>query len=218
MIFSQIFIKGGLRASPETTRGEILVFFAVPPSNNFTFTWHIPFPLTIRQVEVSVKVTNMVRYRVTNLLSWRMSGCKSQKTRVILCTAHTMRGISKHIFHLKTQTFKFFSSWQQVHSTSFICLSQGIVRSLERARDTYQTWEPSVKTVTETKITRRYDWDVEGVKCQHTHLRLIFSFHAGKNSTTKLLESLCDVKSHCSQTAQDKNINYVCYVSTVCER
>lgn len=46
--------------------------------NSHSLTWDLPFPLTIRQVEVSVKVTSMVRYSVTNLLSWSMSGCKSQ--------------------------------------------------------------------------------------------------------------------------------------------
>jgi len=70
MIFSQILIKAGLRASPKIMRGKYCVLFAESIScndkrnvhtNNISSTADSPFPLTIRQVKVSVKVTSMER-------------------------------------------------------------------------------------------------------------------------------------------------------------
>lgn len=103
-------------------------------------------------------------------------------------------------------TFKVFRRWQQVHSTSFICLSQGMVRSLERAKETYQTWGPNERTDTETKITSKKCLVCGGYKHMHTHFRLIFNLHAGEDSTTELLKPLCDEHnySHFSHTAQDE--------------
>lgn len=84
------------------------------------------------------------------------------------------------------------SLWQQVHSTSFICLSQEMVRSLERAKETYQTsggkkWAGSIRPK-EVRNTVRV---VIGKQIK-THFRFIFNLHAGKNGSTKLLKPLCD--------------------------
>lgn len=57
-------------------------------------------------------------------------------------------------------TFKFFSLWQQIHRTSLICLSQGMVRSFERAKDTYHTWGPKHKNSQWDKITNNSVWNV----------------------------------------------------------
>lgn len=84
-MFSQNLVKAGFRASPKINESRSCVvsykklnellesitsLFIKKKKNN------LPFPLTMRQVEVSVKVTSMVRYNVTCLLSWSISGCK----------------------------------------------------------------------------------------------------------------------------------------------
>ena len=72
--------------------------------------------------------------------------------QTVISTIQVIHFMSKNsiffCFKIKL-TFKLFSRWQQSHSTSFICLSQGMVRSLERANETYQTWEPKVRSVTD---------------------------------------------------------------------
>ena len=97
-----------------------------------------PFPRTSLHVQVSVKVTSMLRYSVTSLLSCRMSGWEEQSRPTQSTHVHhegSMIRFTANAFF----TFSFFRCWQQTHSMSLICLSQGMVRSLESAKDTYQT-------------------------------------------------------------------------------
>lgn len=104
---------------------------------------HQPFPRRIFHVEVSVKVTSIVRCKLTSLESCKMSGCdnKHQCEEIKLALCHTTellntgRQNTKKIF-----TLSCLRNSQQNHKMSLICLIHKSVRSLESASDTYHTW------------------------------------------------------------------------------
>ena len=165
MIFSQILIKAGLRASPKikNNKANMLCFSlqklcAAKTKDFFTITTSA-WPETHPSLWLSAMSKCLWRSPAwwgTALPTCCLEGCQAENHQIdrdMHNLANTMK-IRTHFPSFKSRlTFKFFSNWQQVHSTSLICLSQGMVRSLERAKDTYQTWEPQVRTVTETQIT-----------------------------------------------------------------
>lgn len=92
----------------------------------------------------------------------------NHKKKIVKGTTEVINWISENIFFRfkANSTFKFFSRWQQVHSTSFICLSQEMVRSLERAKETYQALKDTFENnhLDKNHIWKRFDvwkvWDI----------------------------------------------------------
>ena len=118
-----------------------------------------PFPRTSLHVQVSVKVTSILRYSVTSLLSCRMSGWEAQRThQVTLMGSMKVQCSISFTPNVKLLTFNFFRCWQQTHNTSLICLIQGMVRSLESAKDTYQTWKVKANSHSYTEVPVKHWW------------------------------------------------------------